>query len=50
VQVQLVREDDSPWSNWINEYAVVKPASEGVPAAFRLWNQEDLVHRYRARK
>jgi hypothetical protein len=31
VQVQLVRNDDSPWSDWINEYAVVKPASRGVP-------------------
>ena len=31
MQVQLVRDDDSPWSDWINEYAVVKPASRGVP-------------------
>jgi hypothetical protein len=31
VQVQLVREDDSPWSDWISEYAVIKPASQGVP-------------------
>jgi hypothetical protein len=31
VQVQLVRDDDSPWSDWIDEYAVIKPASQGVP-------------------
>ena len=24
VQVQLVREDDSPWSDWISEYAVIR--------------------------
>ena len=28
VQVQLVRDDDSPWSNWIDELAVIKPASQ----------------------
>jgi hypothetical protein len=26
-----VREDDSPWSDWINERAVVKPVAPGVP-------------------
>ena len=31
VQVQLVRDDDSPWSNWINEWAIVKPSSPNVP-------------------
>ena len=31
VQVQLVRDDNSPWSNWYNDDAVVKPASQGVP-------------------
>jgi hypothetical protein len=31
VQIQLVRDDDSPWSNWINDYAAIKPASQGVP-------------------
>jgi hypothetical protein len=31
VQVQLLRDDNSPWSDWINERAVVKPASQGVP-------------------
>jgi hypothetical protein len=31
VQIQLVRDDYSPWSNWINEYAAIKPASQGVP-------------------
>jgi hypothetical protein len=30
VQVQLVRDDDSPWSNWINEQAIVKPISPNV--------------------
>jgi hypothetical protein len=31
VQVQLARDDNSPWSDWIKEHAVVKPASRGVP-------------------
>jgi hypothetical protein len=31
VQVQLVRDDNSPRSDRINEYAVIKPASQGVP-------------------
>jgi hypothetical protein len=31
VQVQLVRDDDSPWSNWINEWAIVKPSFPNVP-------------------
>jgi len=31
VQVQLARTDDSPWSNWINEWAIVKPSSPNVP-------------------
>jgi hypothetical protein len=31
VQFQLLRDDDSPWSNWINDYAVIKPDSQGVP-------------------
>ena len=31
MQVQLLRDDNSPWSDWINERAVVKPASQGVP-------------------
>jgi hypothetical protein len=26
-----VREDDSPWSDWINERALVKPVAPGVP-------------------
>jgi hypothetical protein len=31
VQVQLVRDDNSPWSDWIDERAIIKPASQGVP-------------------
>jgi hypothetical protein len=31
LQVQLVRDDDSPWSDWINERAIVKPDSQGLP-------------------
>jgi hypothetical protein len=31
VQVQLTRDDDSPWSGWINERAIVKPSSPNVP-------------------
>jgi hypothetical protein len=31
VQVRLMRDDNSPWSDWIKEHAVVKPASRGVP-------------------
>jgi hypothetical protein len=31
IQFQLVREDDSPWSDWINERALVKPVAPGVP-------------------
>jgi hypothetical protein len=31
VQVQLVRNDDSPRSNWINEWAIVTPSSPNVP-------------------
>jgi hypothetical protein len=30
-QVQLLRDDNLLWSDWINERAVVKPASQGVP-------------------
>ena len=31
VQVQLVRDDSSPWSDWILEEAIVKPVGPGVP-------------------
>jgi hypothetical protein len=31
VQVQLMRDDDSPWSGWIDEWALVKPSSPNVP-------------------
>ena len=30
VQVQLVRDDDSPWSGWIDEEAIVRSAGPGV--------------------
>src|ERR1700734_3134068 len=30
VQVQLVRDDDSPWSDWIDEVAIIRSASPGV--------------------
>jgi len=31
VQVQMVRNDCSPWSDWIDELAIVRPAAPGVP-------------------
>lgn len=31
VQVQLVRNDNSPWSDWIDECAIVKPLLPNVP-------------------
>ncbi|KAI9768354.1 MAG: hypothetical protein M1840_004962 [Geoglossum simile] len=31
VQVQLVRDDNSPWSDWIEEFAIVKPVVPGLP-------------------
>jgi len=31
VQVRLVRDDDSPWSDWIDEYAIIKPVVPGLP-------------------
>jgi hypothetical protein len=31
VQVQLVRDDNSPWSEWIEERAILQPLSPGVP-------------------
>ncbi|KAI9767226.1 MAG: hypothetical protein M1840_005826 [Geoglossum simile] len=31
VQVQLVRDDNSPWSEWINEEAIVRPTAPGIP-------------------
>jgi hypothetical protein len=31
VQVQLIRDDGSPWSNWIDEWAIVKPSVPGAP-------------------
>ena len=31
VQVQLVRNDDTPWGNWIPEYAIVKQPSPNMP-------------------
>jgi len=30
VEVQLVRDDDTPWSDWIEEYAIVRPDSPGL--------------------
>ena len=31
VQVQLVRDDNSPWSDWIAEEAIVRPVGPGIP-------------------
>src|SRR5438046_1409467 len=31
VQVQLVRDDNSPWSGWILEEAIVRPAGPAIP-------------------
>ena len=31
VQVQLVRDDNTPWSEWIDEFAIVKRLDQGVP-------------------
>jgi hypothetical protein len=30
VEVQLVRDDDSPWSDWIEELAIVRPLLPSV--------------------
>jgi hypothetical protein len=30
VQVQLVRDDNSPWSEWIDERAILQPLTPGV--------------------
>jgi hypothetical protein len=30
VEVQLVKDDNTPWSDWIEEVAIVKPDSLGV--------------------
>jgi hypothetical protein len=29
-RVQLVRDDDSPWSDWVDEQAIVRPLGPGV--------------------
>jgi hypothetical protein len=31
VQVQLVKDDNTPWSDWIDEDAIVRPVVPGVP-------------------
>jgi hypothetical protein len=31
VQVRIVRDDNSPWSDWISEEAIVKPSGPGMP-------------------
>jgi hypothetical protein len=31
VQVRLVGDDDLPWSDWILEEAIVRPAGPGIP-------------------
>jgi hypothetical protein len=31
VQVRLVRDDNTPWGDWINEVAIVKPYSPNMP-------------------
>jgi hypothetical protein len=46
VEVQLVRDDNIPWSDWIEELAIVKPDSPGLLRLFRLWNQECFVSEY----
>ena len=50
VEVQLVRNDDSPWSDWIEEEAIVQPLRPGLIAAFRCWNQGRFVYRYCTRQ
>jgi len=30
VEVMLVRDDNTPWSNWCEEYAIVKPNAPGL--------------------
>jgi hypothetical protein len=30
VEAQLVRNDNTPWSDWISEYAIVRPAGPGI--------------------
>jgi hypothetical protein len=36
VQVRLVRDDDSPWSDWINAAAIVKQYNPNVPRLSRV--------------
>lgn len=31
VQVQLVRDDNTPWSQWIREIAIIRPSQPVVP-------------------
>jgi hypothetical protein len=34
VQVQLARDDNTPWSNWIDEFAIVRQSSPSIPYLF----------------
>ncbi|KAI9781392.1 MAG: hypothetical protein M1839_005986 [Geoglossum umbratile] len=42
VQVQLVRDDNTPWSDWVTEDAMVRPIAPGVPRLSGLGIREAL--------
>jgi hypothetical protein len=42
VQVMLIRDDDTPWSDWINEQAIVKPLIPGLLRLSGLGIRRDL--------
>jgi hypothetical protein len=41
VQVQLARDDSSPWSDWIDDLAIVRPARPGVARLSGVGIRED---------
>jgi len=41
MQIQLVRDDNSPWSEWINEEAIVRPVGLDIP---RLSGIRDIMY------
>jgi hypothetical protein len=46
VQVPLVRDDNTPWGDWINELAIVKQPGPNVVRLSGVRNQKYLVSRY----
>jgi hypothetical protein len=50
VQVRLVRDDNTPWGDWIDEAAIIRQPSPGVSRLSGGWTQKCLVHRYCTRQ